>query len=85
MMMRSEKPFVPSGILRGDEADRLQVEKIREIQLERAGIFLVVEVEVEIAAALDDAGVDRRGPPRSAAGSRARCRTAQARRRPGVS
>ena len=58
MMISSEKPGVPSGQLRVDQADRLERQEVGDRQLERAGVLALVEVEEEVAAALDDAGVD---------------------------
>ena len=43
----------------GDQADRLEREELGELELERAGVLAPVGVEVEVAAARDDAGVER--------------------------
>ena len=67
MMISSEKPWLPAGQLGVDEADRLERQEPAEGQLERAGILALLEVEVQIAAALDDAGVDASARRRSAA------------------
>ena len=42
MMISSEKPGVPSGMLGGDHADRLSGEEVRDRELQRAGILAPV-------------------------------------------
>ena len=60
MMISSEKPLRAVRHLRGDDADRLEREEAGEDELERAGVFALVGIEIEIAAAAYDAGVDRK-------------------------
>ena len=59
MMISSEKPGWPSGSFVVMRPMALSDEEFADDELERAGVLALVEVEVEIAAALDDAGVDR--------------------------
>ena len=57
MMISSEKPCEPSGIR--VVMSPIALSRSRRRQLERAGVLPAVGVEEEVAAALDDAGVDR--------------------------
>ncbi len=58
-MTSSEKPGWPPGSFVLIRPIALSDRKFAMVELERAGVLALVEVEVEIAAALDDAGVDR--------------------------
>ena len=59
MMISSEKPFEPSGIFVVMRPIALTVTISAIDELEHAGVFLAVEIEEEVAAALDDADVER--------------------------
>ena len=48
----------PVRVLRGDQADRGQRQEVGEDQLQRARVLPALGVDVEVAAAGDDAGVD---------------------------
>ena len=49
--------------LRVDHADRRNREKIEDAELERARILAAIDVDEQVATALDDAGVDRQSDP----------------------
>ena len=59
MITSSEKPGEPSGIAGRDEPDRLEAQEVGDGELERAGVLAAVDVDEQVAAALDHAGVDR--------------------------
>ena len=61
---QQQRPAVgAAGELGGEDADRLDRDRA-EAELEDAGVLALVGVEVEVAAALDHAGVEREADPR---------------------
>src|SRR5690606_2272925 len=53
------EPVGAVGHARGDEADRLDRDDARDVELEHSRVLAALGVDVEVAAALDDARVDR--------------------------